>query len=63
VDRGSWGRLWEFVVEPGKEPRSGPAHQNPAGPEPSLKDLHILARGCHRTWLPRVTVPTQNSIV
>ena len=36
-------------------PRFGPAQQNRARSETRLKDLHILARGCHGTWLPRVT--------
>ena len=39
------------------------AQQNTAGPGTSLKDLHILARGCHGTWLPRVTGPRQDSIL
>ena len=39
------------------------AQQNTAGAGTSLKDLHILALGCHGTWLPRVTGPRQNSIL
>ena len=57
VDRGSWGRWREFVVELTRESKLGPANQNTAGSGASLKDLNILARGCHGTWLPRVTVP------
>ena len=31
-----------------------PAHSNLSA-EPFLKGMHTLARGCHGTWLPRVT--------
>jgi len=41
------------------ELKFGPALQNTAGSGASLKDLDILARGCHGTWLPRVTDPKQ----
>ena len=41
--RPSGNRNWAWPS--GIDPRAGT----------SLKDLHILARGCHGTWLPRVT--------
>jgi hypothetical protein len=62
-NRGSWGRLRESVVEPRLEPKLGPTQRNTSSAETSLKDLHILARGCHGTWLPRVTGLRQNSIL
>ena len=33
------------------------AQRNTSSAGTSLKDLHILARGCHGTWLPRVAGP------
>ena len=57
VDRGSWDRRGELVVELTTEAKLSLAQQTTAGSGTSLKDLHILARGCHGTWLPRVTVP------
>ncbi len=57
VDRVSWGRWREFVVELTRETQLGLAQQNTVGAETSLKDLQILTRGCHGTWRPRVTGP------
>jgi hypothetical protein len=55
--RGLWNRRGELVVELTTEAKLSLAQQTTAGSGTSLKDLHFLARGCHGTWLPRVTVP------
>lgn len=61
VGRGDIGGKRFF--EPKMEPKLALAKRNSSRAGTSRKDLQILARGCHGTWLPQVTGPRQASIL